>query len=166
MDQGKTVQEVEDVIQVLKYIKSLKGNYDGYAEQANSRDIKLISGCCYNLLEDNIPLHASKKNAIYKFLNPIQKEIYIIGNKKESVKIKREILSDPLIGNSILTLLTSTILPALVSALAREKPNGIDMVTEHIENKSIVDGNVFETNRSENSKFEFVDKVSKRRKYT
>ena len=36
-------------------------------------------------------------------------------------------------------MLTSTILPALVLALAREKPNGIDVVTENIENNSKVD---------------------------
>ena len=55
------VQEVKDAIQVLKHIKSLKGDYKGYVEHANSRDIKLISGCCYNLLKDNIPLCASQK---------------------------------------------------------------------------------------------------------
>ena len=50
----------------------------------------------------------------------------IIGNKKASVKTKREILSDPQFGDGIFTLLAAAILPALVSALAREKPNGID----------------------------------------
>ena len=126
MGRGKMVREVEDVIQVLKYIKSLKGDCRGYAEHANSRDIKLISGCCFNLLEDNIPLYASQKKFIQIFLKPIEKEINILSNKMESVKTKREILSNPQIGLGILILLTKVILPALVSALAREKPNGID----------------------------------------
>ena len=47
------VQEVNDAIQVLKYIKSLKGNYRGFAEHTNSKDIHMISSCCFNLLEDN-----------------------------------------------------------------------------------------------------------------
>ena len=126
MDQGKMDREVEDVIQVLKHIKSLKGDYKGYAEHANSRDIHIISGCCYNLLKDNIPLYASQKKKIKIFLKPIEKEINIIGDKKALVKTKREILSNPSIGLDILILLTEVILPAYVSALVREKPNGID----------------------------------------
>ena len=120
------VQEVKDAIQVLKHIKSLKGDYKGYAEHANSRDIHIIGRCCYNLLKDNIPLYASQKKKIKIFLKPIEKEMNIIGNKKASVKTKREILSDPQFGDCIFTLLAAAILPALVSALAREKPNGID----------------------------------------
>ena len=77
------------------------------------------SSCCFNLLEDNIPLPASKKNFIKIFLKPIQKEINILGNKKESVKKNREILSDPQIGHVIFTMLASTILPALISAIAK-----------------------------------------------
>ena len=113
------VQEVKDAIQVLKHIKSLKGDYKGYAEHTNSKDIHIISSCCYNLLEDNIPLPLNKKKKIKIFLTPIKKEINIIGNKKASVKIKRKILSDPQFGGGIFTLLASTILPALISALAK-----------------------------------------------
>ena len=110
---------MKDIIQVLKHIKSLKGNYIGYVEHANSKDIHTICNCCFNLLEDNIPLPLSKKKFIKIFLTPIQKEIKILGKKKASVKAKREILSDPQIGNGIFTLLASTILPALVSAIAK-----------------------------------------------
>ena len=108
------VQEVKDVIQVLTYIKSLKGDYRGFAQHTNSKDIHIISSCCFNLLEDNIPLTYRKKKQIKIFLKPIEKEINMIGNKS-----KREILSDPQIGNGIFTLLATTILPALISALAR-----------------------------------------------
>ena len=52
-------------------------------------------------------------------MKPIEKEIKIIGNKKASVKIKREIIYDPQIGQGIFTMLASTILPALISALAK-----------------------------------------------
>ena len=62
------VQELKDAIQVLKHVKSLKGDYKGYAEHANSRDIHIISSCCYNLLKDNIPLYASQKKKMKIFL--------------------------------------------------------------------------------------------------
>ena len=126
MGRGKMGRKVEDAIQVLKHIKSLKGDYKGYAEHANSRDIHIISGCCYNLLKDNIPLYASQKKKIKIFLEVYHEEINVLSSKKASVKKKREILSNPQIGPGILIVLTKVILPALVSALAREKPDGID----------------------------------------
>ena len=107
--------EVMDIIQVLKHIKSLKA----YVELANTKDIHTISNCCFNLLEDNIPLPISKKNVIKMLLTPIQKAISILGKKKASVKKKRDISFDPQIGNGIFTLLASTILPALISALVK-----------------------------------------------
>ena len=113
------VKEVIDAIQVLKYIKSLKGDYRGFAQHTNSKDIHIISSCCFNLLQDNIPLTDTKKRQIKIFLKPISKEINTLSNKRKSVKSKREILSDPQIGNGIFTLLASTILPALISALVK-----------------------------------------------
>ena len=83
------VQEVKDAIQVLRYIKSLKGDYRGFAEHSNSKDIHTISSCCFNLIEDNIPLPIRKKKQIKIFLTPIKKEIDITGNKKGSVKKKK-----------------------------------------------------------------------------
>ena len=56
-------QEVIDAIHVLKYIKSLKGDYRGFAQHTNSKDIHTISSCCFNLLQDNIPLTDTKKEA-------------------------------------------------------------------------------------------------------
>ena len=116
---NKMVQDVQDAIQVLRYIKSLKGDYQGFAKHTNSKDIHTISNCCFNLLEDNIPLPPTKKKTIKLYLAPISEEIKLISNKKGSLKKKREILSDPQIGHGIFTLLATTILPALVSALLK-----------------------------------------------
>ena len=113
------VQDVKDAIQVLKHIKSLKGDYKGYAEHTNSKDIHIISSCCYNLLEDNIPLPLNKKKKIRIFLTPIRKEINTLSDKKASVKKKRKILSDPQIGHGIFTLLVSMIIPAILSAITK-----------------------------------------------
>ena len=72
MGRGKMVRKVEDAIQVLKHIKSLKGDYKGYAEHTNSKDIHIISSCCYNLLEDNIPLPLNKKKKIKIFCKVVK----------------------------------------------------------------------------------------------
>ena len=56
------VQEVKDESQVLRYNKSLKGDYRGFAQHTNSKDIHIISSCCFNFLEDNIPLTHTKRS--------------------------------------------------------------------------------------------------------
>ena len=111
--------EVREAIQVLKYIKSLKGDYQGFAKHTNSKDIHTISTCCFNLLEDNIPLPTKKKKSIKLFLMPIEKEIKLMSKRNSSLKQKRDILSDPQIGHGILTLLATTILPALISTFIK-----------------------------------------------
>ena len=57
------VQEVKDVIQLLKYIISLKGDYRGFAQHTNSKDIHTISSCYFNLFKGNIPITDTKKEA-------------------------------------------------------------------------------------------------------
>ena len=83
---------IEDAIQVLKHIRSLKGDYQGFAEHANSRDIHTISKCCFNLLRDNIPLPKSMKRAIKVFLKPMSEEIKTLATKNESIEKKRKLL--------------------------------------------------------------------------
>merc|ERR1712081_148507 len=77
-DDGNEEEEDEEnedqvwkAIQVLNHIKSLDGDYQGFAQHTNSRDIHVISQCCFNLLEDNIPLPLSKKKVIKILLKPM-----------------------------------------------------------------------------------------------
>ena len=76
---------MNDVVQLLKYIKSLKGDYNDFAKHTNSRDIETITICCANLLQDNIPLPISKKKSIKLLLSPIEKDIKTISNRKSSL---------------------------------------------------------------------------------
>ena len=58
----KMAYRKDDMVQVLKHVKSLKGDYQVFAKQADSKDIHTISNCCYRLLEDsfNLPVHKKK----------------------------------------------------------------------------------------------------------
>ena len=110
---------MNDVVQLLKYIKSLKGDYQGFAKHTNSRDIETITICCLNLLQDNIPLPISKKKSIKLLLSPIEKDIKTISNRKSSLKKRCEILTNPQVGSGIFTLLAGTLLPAIISAFIK-----------------------------------------------
>ena len=72
---------INEVDQLLKYIKSLKGDYQNIVQHTNSRDIDTITMCCANIIEDNIPLPLSKKKSIKLFLSPIEKDIKSVSNE-------------------------------------------------------------------------------------
>ena len=122
-NEEENVQEEDQVwkaIQVLKHIESLDGNYQGFAQHTNPRDIHIISQCCFNLLENNIPLPLSKKKNIKILLNKLGKRnIKRLVDYRETVGDKQEILEKPQLGHGIFTLLAGTILPALVSAFVK-----------------------------------------------
>ena len=110
---------MNEVLQLLKYIKSLKGDYQGFAQHTNSRDIDTITICCANLLQDNIPLPISKKKSVKLLLAPIEKDIKSLSKRGVSIKKRRAILTNPQVGSGILTLLAGTLLPAIISAFIR-----------------------------------------------
>ena len=110
---------INEVVQLLKYIKSLKGDYQNFAQHTNSRDIDTITICCANLIQDNIPLSLAKKKSIKELLSPIGKDIKTLSNRRTSIRKRREILTNPQVGSGIFTLLAGTILPAIISAFVK-----------------------------------------------
>ena len=110
---------INEVLQLLKYIKSLKGDYQGFAQHTNSRDIDTITICCANLLQDNIPLPIPKKKSIKNLLAPIEKDIKSLSKRGVSIQKRRAIFTNPQVGSGILTLLATTLLPAIISAFTR-----------------------------------------------
>ena len=110
---------INEVDQLLKYIKSLKGDYQNIVQHTNSRDIDTITMCCANIIEDNIPLPLSKKKSIKLFLSPIEKDIKSVSHRRTSIRKRREILSNTQVGSGIFTLLAVTILPAIISAFVK-----------------------------------------------
>ena len=70
----------------MKYVKSLKGEYQGFAKHTNLKDIHKIGNCCYRLLENNFNLPLHKKKSVKICLAPIKKEIKTLSNLKSSFK--------------------------------------------------------------------------------
>ena len=112
------IDQVEETIRLLKYIKSLKGNPSGFLKYTNTRDIDIICRCCHNLLLGNIPLTPKEKNKIKKIIEPDFEKIKLFARKHESIKKKRRVLSENQIGSGIFTLLATTLLPILISSIA------------------------------------------------
>ena len=80
--------------------------------------IHAICETCYNILEDAIPLNKTKKSRLKSKLMPLRFHIRKLADPKVSIKEKKGVLKNPQVGEGIFTILASTVLPALISALA------------------------------------------------
>lgn len=80
--------------------------------------IHAICETCYNILEDAIPMDRRKKNKVKSQLMPLRFHIRKLADPKVSIKEKKGVLKNPQVGEGIFTILASTVLPALISALA------------------------------------------------
>ena len=90
-----------------KHLKELSDNH-----------IDAMCEGCMNLLKENIPLSSRKKSQLKRKLDPIKLELRKLSDPKVSTKTKRKILTDPQTGSGVFTILASTVIPALISALA------------------------------------------------
>jgi hypothetical protein len=79
--------------------------------------IHAVCESCFNLLEGTIPIQKDKKVRLKSKLMPIRFHIRKLADPKLSVKEKKEILKVPQVGKGIFSLIATTVLPALISAL-------------------------------------------------
>ena len=88
-----------------------------FLENCPDECIHNLCEICYNILHQTIRLNKDKRYRLKKKLNPIRVDIRKLADSRSSIKSKRKILSKPLVGHGIFTLLVRTVLPALISLL-------------------------------------------------
>ena len=110
-----------DLVQLIKTINSVnqlkKEEKLDMAQDCPEHIIHSVCECYFNLCQDYLPLTRDKRYRVRKALKPIRHEVRELADSETSVERKRELLSDPQVGNGVFTILASTILPALISAL-------------------------------------------------
>jgi hypothetical protein len=110
--------ELQNKINTLKRFNHLKkDNKFEFVKICPEEYIHTICEGCYNILHDSFKLSAKKKYAIKKKLGTVRFDIRKLSDPKVAVKAKREILSNQQVGGGIFTILATTVLPALISAL-------------------------------------------------
>ena len=114
MDQRELVRLIKTINSVNQLKKREKMDM---ARDCPENIIHSICECCHNLVEDYLPLNREKKYKDRDKLRPIRHEVRELTDSGTSVHRKRELLSDPQVGGGVFTILASTILPALISAL-------------------------------------------------
>jgi hypothetical protein len=113
--------EQRELVRLIKTINSVnqlkKREKMDMARDCPDNIVHSICECCYNLVNDHLPLNRDKKYRARTYLKPVRHEIRELADSGTSLKRKRELLSDPQVGGGVFTILASTILPALISAL-------------------------------------------------
>ena len=111
----RTLRKRITTLQNMKQLK--KAERLSFLENCPDECIHALCEVCFNLLHQTINLEKNKKNRLKQKLKPIRVDLRKLADSKLSVKSKRRILRKPQVGNGIFSILATTILPALVSAL-------------------------------------------------
>ena len=115
MDQ-KTMKKRVNLFQNMKQLK--RDERMSFLKNCPDECIHALCEICFNLLHQSIKLQKDKKHRLKQKLKPIRVDVRKLADSKLSVKSKRKLLSNPQVGHGIFTILASTVLPALISALA------------------------------------------------
>ena len=111
-------QSLRKRIATLQNMKQLKkAERLSFLKNCPDECIHALCEVCFNLLHQTIKLGKDKKYRLKQKLKPIRVDLRKLADSKLSVKSKRRILRKPQVGNGILSILATTILPALISAL-------------------------------------------------
>lgn len=111
--------QLKNRINFLKSFSKLKPKQKlSYMKKCPDEGIHTICECYYNLLRGNIKIDPKKKNSLRKSLTPIKLQVRKLTDGKTSVKIKRNLLSNPQVGKGIFATLAAIVIPAIISALA------------------------------------------------
>ena len=106
-------------VKMFQNMKQLKRNERlSFLKNCPDECIHALCEICYNLLHQSIELKKDKKYRLKQKLKPIRVDVRKLADSKQSVKSKRKLLYKPQVGHGIFTILASTVLPALISALA------------------------------------------------
>ena len=88
-----------------------------FFKKAPKETVECVSQCCFNIVNYGFPLNDKESQTVKRKLMPIRNDIRELSNPKVSLKRKRKILSKQQVGRGLISILASTLLPILISAL-------------------------------------------------
>ena len=107
-------------INLMKRMKRIKKTERGnFFKCCSDQDIKIICESCKNIYDDTLGFDEKTRNIVKKKLLPIKKEFTAISRPKTSRRKRRQLLQNPQVGSGIFTILASTVLPILISAITK-----------------------------------------------
>ena len=108
---------------VLKYLEP----FSHFSPKKNTNIVPLLSDetihklceSCQNLLQNTYGINEKKIKKISKKMKPMAKDVRKLASPTTSLLRKRKLLSNQQVGGGIFTIIASTIIPALLSAIVK-----------------------------------------------
>jgi len=88
-------------------------------EFCSDKCINAISECCHNILNDTIEFKPEERSSIKKKLKPFKKDIRRLAKLSTSIQSRRKILQKPQVGNGVLGIIASLVIPALMKLIIK-----------------------------------------------
>lgn len=106
-------------INILKEVAQLEKSKSSknFFKNCSNKYISSIGQCCHNITQNGFNFNKSQAMKVRRKLGPIKKSIRDLANEKIPILKKRKILMKKQIGEGIISLLASTLIPLLVSAI-------------------------------------------------
>ncbi len=81
--------------------------------------IHAISECCHNILNDTFKFNRKQLSSIKKKFKPITRDLRRLTKQSTSIQSRRKILQKPQVGNGVLGIIASLVIPALMKLIVK-----------------------------------------------
>ena len=114
----------------VKYIKQVLKYLEPFSHVSPKKSINIVPllsddtihklcESCQNLLQNTYGIESRKLRKITKKMKPLAKDVRKLASPSTTLLRKRKLLANQQIGGGIFTIIASTIIPALLSAIAK-----------------------------------------------
>ena len=111
--------QLKKEIKILNEVGQLKKAKQSktFFKNCSNKYISSIGQCCHNITQNGFKFNKNQAMKVRRKLAPIKKSIRELANEKLPIAKKRKILMKKQIGQGIISLLATTLIPLLVSAI-------------------------------------------------
>ena len=81
--------------------------------------IHAISECCHNILHNSFKFNHKQLSTVRKKFKKIKEDLRRLANQSTSIQSKRKTLQKPQVGNDVLVIIASLVIPALMKLFVK-----------------------------------------------
>ena len=115
MDKAQLKKEIK-ILNELGQLNRTKAGKT-FFKNCSDKYISTIGQCCHNITQNGFNFDKKTSVKVKRKLSPIKKSIRDLANKSFPISKKRKILMKKQIGQGIISLLATTLVPLLISAI-------------------------------------------------
>ena len=115
MDKAQLKREIK-ILNELGHLNKTKKS-KSFFKNCSNKHISCIAQCCHNTTQNGFNFNKKQSIKVRRKLGPIKKSIRDLANKSLPISKKRKILMKKQVGQGIISLLATTLVPLLISAI-------------------------------------------------